>query len=783
MASTNLSRLNFAPKQNKIEDLPLTILMRIKKTVCSQAILLFLLIAGQGQAQDTINPIHLDSFALTAKRNVEPYIVVPHKVFEVFVSVNMDFNKMLPIATSNNELSSSYNVRGGNFDENLVYVNDVEIYRPQLVRSGQQEGLSFVNPDMVQAVTFSAGGFQAKYGDKMSSVLDVTYKQPKKAAASINANLMGIMASAEGASDGMKFSYLVGLRYRANAYLLNSLDKRGNYKPRFGDAQGLFSWNISSKKSISLLVSQAENRYLFLPQDQVTSFGTVQNALQLYIGFEGQELTKYTTSLGALTGTWQPRENTKLKLIASAYSSLESEYFDIRGGYRLYDLDNNAASATFGKAKAMPRGLGIFQNHARNDLELNVLSLQHKGSIYKPKYTIFWGLGFQHENINDRLYEWNLVDSSDYLVPYVAGDTLSMLGFINSKNTLESDRVTGYMQSTRSFSNWTLNAGIRGNYWGLNKQLIFSPRVQVSWEPNKLYNRKLKKGDKRKNDWLLRLAGGYYYQPPFYRELRDLRGVVHTDVKAQQSIHAVAGGDLNFKAWGRPFRFVGEAYYKKYDQLIPYDIDNVKIRYFARNASSGYATGIDLRVNGEFIKGMESWAALSLMKSREHIPELAHWRYYQGMSIMLSPPATGTYDSAWVEWFPRPTDQRFNFNIFFQDYLPKFPSYKMSLNLVVGGPLPSSPPHTPEFRNFYRLPPYRRVDIGFSKTLIDDTHRFKKGIYKNIKNMSISLEVFNLLQFNNAVSYLWVKDLSNRQFAVPNYLTARRLNLHLVMKF
>jgi len=739
----------------------------------------------------------MTEFKFKSQKEREKTIVEldPHLV-EMVVGFG-DFNTILktlgPVA-SNNELSSQYNVRGGNFDENLIYVNDIEIYRPQLVRNGQQEGLSFINGDLVKSVKFSAGGFDAKYGDKMSSVLDVTYKDPDTFKTSVNINLMGAYLAAEGISKNKKFSYLTGFRYRNTAYILNSLDTKGDYKPRYTDLQALLKYNISSNWNISFLGSLAQNRYLSIPQNRTTNFGTVNQAMQLNVGFDGSELMRYNTMMGGLTLGWSSDNNKcKLKFIASGYQSEENEYYDVVSGYRLSDLETNLASENFGKPKSL-RGLGVYFTHGRNDLNIQVFSLQQKGSYLTRKVNILWGVNLQREYIKDALYEWNFYDSSDFIVPFKPGPQLQLRDFLNATNTLTTNRGTAYIQNTTKINDanrFMLTYGVRLGYNDVTNQTIISPRANLSYEPNRKYNRSLVNGGKRKKDILLRASGGLYYQPPFYREFRDKFGVLNLNLQAQRSIHLVLGSDMNFKAWGRPFKFVAETYFKKYDDLIPYDIDNVKIRYFAKNASHGYAAGLDMRVNGDFVKDMESWASLSIMKTAEDIDNDDYYRYRNAKGETVydpnpSDPVTAVVDSIYVHqgYLPRPTDQRFNFNIFFQDYLPKFPSYKMSLNLVAGGALPFGPPGNYKFRNFFRLPPYRRVDIGFSKMIVDESKPKSKPVWaKNIRSMWVALEVFNLLQFNNSSSVFWVKDLQNHQYAVPNYLTGRRLNLHFVIKF
>ncbi len=744
---------------------------------------------------------------------IDPYVVhddkarsgfitpVDPKLYQNTINPSMNFESMLrmlgPIAM-NNELSSQYNVRGGNFDENLVYVNDIEIYRPQLVRSGQQEGLSFINPDMVQNVKFSAGGYEAKYGDKMSSVLDIQYKklqiQDTTPTYTVNANLLGGMFSTQRLSKNHRFSYLIGARYRSNSYLLNSLDVQGNYKPRFADIQGFFNYQLRSNQSLSLLVSHADNKYLFYPQSQTTSFGTVNSALQLFIGFEGSQLTRTLTDLAAITYKVDLSNKLQLRFIGTTYQSNESESFDVIGGYELRDLDNDLGSTNFGKVKQV-RGIGAFMNHARNSLQINVTSASHKGQYITKKQKVLWGFTVQQEKIKDQMREWSLEDSAGFLTPWVPGEDLHLKTFFTAKNNLISNRVNGFVQNENKLSkkiDLVVNYGVRSQYWTVNQQTTISPRFNVSFKPFKRYNQRIDflrniykdSTIKRMPDWLFRFAAGVYHQPPFYRELRRFDGTLNTNLNAQRSKHIIIGSDLNFKAWNRPFKFVMEAYYKKYNSLVPYDIDNVKIRYYAQNLSKGYATGLDFRVNGEFIESLESWVSLSLMKTSERINGFEHWRYYddKGYIYLDNNKQVNIVDSQYITYFPRPTDQRFNFNIFFQDHLPKNPRYRMSMNLVYAAGLPTSPPFAKELRNAFRVPPYRRVDIGFSKVLVDENKRIHKGIGKGIKNMWLSLEIFNLLQFNNTVSYLWVEDLTNRQYAVPNYLTSRRINLHLVVK-
>ena len=701
--------------------------------------------------------------------------------------------KTMPGVVSNNELSSQYSVRGGNFDENLVYVNDVQIYRPFLVRSGQQEGLSFINSDMVSSILFSAGGFDAKYGDKLSSVLDIKYRIPKEFAGSASGSLLGGALHLEGTSEGYRLSYQIGIRRKSTRYLLNSLNTEGDYRPSFTDFQAHLTYDLTPKTEISFIGNYARNNYLFVPLTATTKFGTVNEALQLTIYFDGQELDAYETFQGAFTTTVQPSDKLKLKFIASGFRSLESETFDIQGQYFLDELEKDIGKDEFGEAK-LNRGVGTFLSHARNNLDATVLSFAQRGYLTREKSFFQWGIKVQHEEIGDRLSEWNMIDSAGFALPktsdsigYVVPSmqpsrSLEILDVLKTKISVSSFRFMGFVQNDWDWRSgdsvdYTLNAGVRFNYWDLNNQLLGSPRVSFSLDPN------------WEKDVIFRAAVGVYHQPPFYRELRDLNGVIHTDVKAQQSTHFVVGSDYLFKAWKRPFKLVTEIYYKDLKNLIPYEVDNVRIRYYAENNAKGYAAGFDLKVNGEFVKGVDSWISLSIMQTKEDIIDDFYYERFnqEGEKIIKGFTADQVVtDSIRHEpgFIPRPTDQRVTFNMFFQDYLPKNPNFKMHLNMVYGTGIPFGPPSFERFRDTLRIPDYRRVDIGFSAQLISPTSELKeKNPLRHLKSMWVSLEVFNLLGINNTISYLWIKDVTNRQYAVPNHLTFRLINLKLVTKF
>ncbi len=692
-------------------------------------------------------------------------------------------------ASSNNELSSQYSVRGGNFDENLVYVNDIEIYRPFLVRSGQQEGLSFINSDLVSAIQFSAGGYEAQYGDKMSSVLDIKYKKPKEFAGSVSGSLLGGAAHLEYGSDSSRFSCLLGVRQKSNQYVLNNLETKGNYKPSFTDFQTFINYDISKKWSISILGNYSRNKYRVIPETRQTKFGTINEAMRLTVYFDGQEVDNYETYQGALYTTWKPNKKLDLKLIASAFRTNENESYDIQGQYWLDLLETDMGNKQFAD-KLYTLGVGTFLDHARNSLTALVSSLEHKGSYNVRKNFLQWGLKFNKEIISDKLNEWKMVDSADFTMPHPAdragytdasqrpNDLLLLQDVAIAKNSLNTNRISGFVQDNwRINKKTTLIAGVRGNWWSLNNQFFLSPRATITYKPE------------WERDFRFRFSTGYYNQPPFYREFRDFSGELNKNIKAQTSIHFVAGSELNFKAWDRPFKFTSEIYYKYLDNLIPYEVDNVRIRYFANNSARGYATGIDLRINGEFVKDAESWASISVMKTAEDIKGDYYYDYYnaenekiiKGFTIDTKATDSILHKPGYI---PRPTDQRVNFCIFFQDYLPNNPTYKMHMTLVYGTGLPFGPPVHERYKSTLRMPPYRRVDIGFSKLIKSEKSKLNnKNPLHYFKTIWLSLEVFNLLQINNTISYIWIQDVSNRYYAVPNYLTPRQLNIKLYVNF
>ena len=652
---------------------------------------------------------------------------------------------------SSNELSSQYSVRGGNFDENIVYVNGIEIYRPLLVRSGQQEGLSFINPDMVGSIGFSSGGYSAEYGDKMSSVLVIIYKQPEAFEGAVSASFLG--ASAMIGHSTKRFSQLHGFRYKTNSTLLSSLDTKGEYDPSFFDYQTYLTYKFSPNWNISLLGNISNNIYNFTPQERTTKYGTYTSASQFKVYFDGQEKDKFQTFFGALSLNYGVSKYTALSLLASAFATNEIVTYDITGEYWLDELDmanNGGVPQTSGTL-----GYGTYHEHARNRLNASVFAIAAKGATRFGKNELKYGVNFQREIIKDRVREWELRDSAGYSLPHT-GNGIDLVSSLSSYQNMQSNRFSFYAQDTyklRAKSGfYTFTGGIRGSYWGFNKEFILSPRASVGYIPN--FNDRL----------TFRFATGLYYQAPFYKELRDTVRTgedyvvrLNRSIKSQRSIHFVLGSDYSFRAVNRPFKFTAELYYKKLDNLIPYEVDNVRIWYSGRNESKGYAAGLDLKLFGQFVPGTDSWLSFSLMRTQETIG---------GIKV------------------PRPTEQRYSIALFFQDYVPRFPKYKFSLRAIWSDGLPVGAPRLGRQAGYFRTTPYRRVDIGASRLLVGGEDRLmKRGFFRYFKSIWIGLDVFNLLDISNVNSYYWVTDIYNHQSAVPNYLTMRQFNLRLSMEF
>ena len=667
---------------------------------------------------------------------------------------------------STNELTSQYNVRGGNYDENLVYVNDFEITRPFLVRSGQQEGLSFVNADLASHVQFSVGGFQSKYGDKMSSVLDITYKKPKQFAGSASLSLLGGSLHLEGATKNNKLSYLVGLRQKTNQYLLQAQPTKGVYNPSFTDVQTLLNYKVNEQWEWEFLGNYARNRFNFLPEEQTSSFGLVNKAYQLRMFYTGAELDQFDTKFTGLSTTYRPNKNLRLKFLASAYFSNEKESYDISGEYLLGELETDLGKANFGQVKTY-LGTGVIQNYARNFLQVQQKSIGHRGSYIHKKQVWLWGADLQSIAIQDQLLEWERRDSAGFTQPYNPAQ-LTMMKSYRSNANLSYEKVQGFIQNNFKWNDsldLTFSVGVRFNYDFLNKELVVSPRMQVAYKP------------KWQRDVVMRAALGWYAQPPLYREMRNLEGVLNTALLSQKSMHAVLGYDYNAR-WGRrPLRITNEIYYKKLWDLVPYEYDNIRIRYFGKSNSSGYAYGIETRFYGDLVKNATSWISVGLMKTAEDLKD----DFYTLKNIAGA-------DSAIVRpgFIPRPSDQRLMLGMYFEDYLPNNENVKVHLNFMYGTGLPFGPPDAIRYSDTLRLPSYKRVDIGFSAQLFKrkSQEAATTAAHKKINSAWLSLEVFNLLGIQNTLSYTWVQDQSSgKTFAVPNRLTSRLLNLKLIVKF
>lgn len=652
--------------------------------------------------------------------------------------------------TSNNELSSQYSVRGGSYDENIVYVNGLEVFRPLLIRSGQQEGLSFINPDMTEAVNFSAGGFEARYGDKMSSVLDITYKKPKGFEGSASASLLGANAYV-GSSSG-KFTQVTGFRYKTGRSLLKTTDTDAEYDPNFIDLQTYMTYQLAPKWEINFLGNLAINNYKFIPHTRETSFGTATNAKKFKVFMSGQERDKFETLFGALTLKHNLNDNTELGLQASAFTSKEEEGYDIAGDYWLGD------AAEEGGGEIQKLSIARYNEHARNRLHSNIMNVGHYGVARIKNNTLKWGATVQLEKINDKISEWEKRDSAGYSLPQ-GGGNVNVIANLFSDNKLESTRISGYLQDVFKFRTkqglFTLVGGVRGSYWSYNREFIFSPRASIGFIPN--FDQNL----------TFRLASGLYYQSPFYKELRttvqDEHGnsiiQLNKNLKSQRSIHVIAGGDYTFRASGRNFKVSADMYYKKLDNLNPYTVDNVKIRYYGENCAQGHAMGLDVKFFGEFVPGTDSWISFSLMKAEQSI--------------------RGS------EYVPMPNSQGYNVSLFFQDYFPGYKRVKLNLKGVLSGGLPVTAPRTGYEDGYFRTPTYKRVDLGFSYQLAGGTDAIMdRGFFRNLKNIWLGLDIFNLFDIKNTSSYYWITNIDNHhQYAIPNYLTGRQLNIRLIVDF
>jgi len=675
---------------------------------------------------------------------------------------------------SNNELTSQYSVRGGNYDENLIYVNDYEIFRPYLVSNAQQEGLSFINPEMTRNVNFYNGGFQAKYGDKISSVLDIQYKNPAEFGGSAYLSLLEQGLELEGVSKNNKFSYIVGARNRSFATLLSSQEVKGDYIPSSSDIQGLFSYQFNSKNSLELFTVYSQTSFSLVPMSAQLStavFSPYFTAnLGLDIFFSGQEADKYKTGLAGLTWNQQINKNLKLKWMLSTFSDIENQNYDITGDYLFGERDFDITSSDFGKI-VNPLGVGSNQNFARDDLDIHLYSFNHKGYLKIENQYLQWGLGAELQTIHDHLHEWIYEDSVGYSLPYQPG-SLNLNYVVNGNNNLNIGRFNGFFQDNISFKKYpefTLQAGARLNYNTFTRQLLLSPRMGISWKPAH-----------SNQDIVYKAAIGIYDQPPFYRELRAPDGTINPEVKAQQSFQATAGFDINFKENEKPFRLSVEAYYKDLWNLNPYNINNVSIQYYAENNAKAYAVGVEGRLFANLVKDAESWVSIGIMQTKEKINGAT---YYDYTLDSLNRPL----DSTLVHqgWIRRPTDRLFTLGMFIQDYLSTNKNFKVYLNLIYGSNLPYSVPGSVKYRDALIIDPYIRADVGFSALLLDNdkANRRSHNPFRKLENIWATLEIFNVIDRENTISYLFVKDFSNTTYAMPQRLTPRLINLKLVTRF
>lgn len=656
--------------------------------------------------------------------------------------------------STHNELSSQYNVRGGSFDENCVYLNGIEVYRPLLVRSGQQEGLSIINPDMVESIAFSSGGFEARYGDKMSSVLDITYKRPTRLEASANASLLG--AGAYAGWGNRKLSAMTSVRYKTTRYLLGSLDSEGEYRPNFLDYQLVLQFHPSERWSFDVMGNFSDNNYRFCPTERNTRFGTMDNPKSFRVYFDGQEKDQFRTLFGSATLTRHFSPKTFAAIKFSSYATRERETYDIQGQYWLQDA---------GTQEQM--GVGTYMEHARNHLRAHVVNLGARYRTQLAAHTLQAGIDWKREVISERASEWEMRDSMGYSLPYDP-EALKLIYSLRSENSLTTDRVEIFAQDTwrrhTSAGLFNLTYGLRFTYGAFNRESLVSPRVSLGFLPENA------------PAWTFRFATGLYYQAPFYKEFRDTTltdGVaqvsLNRNLKSQRSFHVVAGADYTFRMAGRPFRFTAEAYYKAMGNLIPYSVDNVRVVYYGRNMSRGFAAGIDLKVFGEFVPGTDSWLTFSLMRTKEKL------------------------HGAWI---PRPTDQRYAINLYFTDYFPGTTRWSFTLKAAVADGLPFGPPHSDRSQHVFRAPAYKRVDVGLSYKIIgdDEDAAQRRGLSPSprrrgrssggvIKSLWIGLDAFNLLGISNVNSYYWVTDITDTQYAVPNYLTGRQINARIAIKF
>lgn len=773
------------------------------------------IIEGQGSGGDVIDLKPNDIVGIPLAENVQQTL------------------KYLTPATSSNELSSNYNVRGGNYDENLVYVNGFKIYRPFLTRSGQQEGMGFIYTPMVEKIKFSAGGFESHYGDKLSSVLDIQYRKPDSLRGSASASLLGVEAHIEDQVTS-RFGFLAGARYRSNGYLLNALPTKGAYNPVFYDFQLVTNFDITENLRWETIGHFSSNNYRFTPQTQETRFGTVNQALSFKVFFEGQEQTKFVTATGATSLKWKKSKRTQLDLYASVFNTDEKEYFDILGQYFINELEKDPSKEEFGDSIAT-LGIGSFLNHGRNNLKATIYNLYHRGSHkflqldsngydYKYNGQFNWGASIQFEDFYDVLSEWKLIDSAGYSIPQAPSSEIVLFESIKAKNSLQTFRTDGFFEYEntkfkvkdtlypvklrvksknangekvksfyydtieRSATKFAYNIGVRGGYTDFNKEGFVTPRASIEYYPRKFYRRD---SVTKRRFIRMRLASGMYYQPPFLRELRTFDGQLNLDIKAQKSVHLVAGIDTDFEMWERktPFKFTAEAYYKYLWDVNPYEIDNVRTRYYTTNDAVAYAYGFDLNLHGEFIKGLQSYFKLGMLRTQEDFLSDEYYVYLNSEGDTIIPGFTFNdvaTDSIRQEpgFLPRPSDQLFNFATYFQDRMPGFERLSVQLGLIYGSALPFGPPDFNRYKDVLRQRSYFRVDIGFGYDfLYNKTKAERNNFGKRFEDIRLNFEIFNLLGINNTLNYQWVQDTQGTFYAIPNFLTSRRFNLKLIIRW
>ncbi|MBM3164886.1 MAG: TonB-dependent receptor plug domain-containing protein [Bacteroidetes bacterium] len=789
-------------------------------------------IVGKGPTQ-TLPPvlfqIQMSETVVVQRAKEDPFTLIelPKIDLQRMISVEKYLTLTQP-ATSNNELTSNYNVRGGNYDENLVYVNGFLVYRPFLNRSGQQEGMSFIHSALVESVKFSAGGFDAQYGDRLSSVLDITYNRPSSFRSSVAVGLLSEEGHVEGIL-GKRFTYLAGARYRANGYLLNSLPTKGAYNPVFSDGQFLGTFTLNPKLTWSLLAHYSSNNYRFAPQTSNTDFGTANEAYSFRIYFDGQESTRFQTGMIGTKLRYTPTKQTNLDLFLTGFQSDEREYFDIQGQYYINELETDPSQEEYGDSIAV-LGIGTFLNHARNRLNAQIMNIYHEGShqfkadyvdFYQTRFAVSqlkWGVGYEYDQFNDVLSEWKMIDSAGYSVPQGTSNEVELFETIKSNLTLENHKGTGYLQwnysqSKKRFqdkvnltrkikengvkrkisisetlrestSKWALSVGTRAGYTSVNQELFVTPRFSLSYFP-RAYMVKNNRIVRRNLSY--RFAAGTYYQPPFYREFRTYDGNLNTHVQSQKSLHAVIGSDLYFNLWKRdnPFKFSGEIFFKYLWDVNPYEIENVRTRYYAHNEAFAYATGLDFNLHGEFVPGVESFFKVGILQTRENLRYDSYKEYYNasGDKIIFGfSEDQVVVDSAtfFPGFIPRPTDQVLTVGALVQDQMPGLEDFTVQMGLQYGAPLPYGPPGQDRYRDVLRMKAYFRVDLGFSYNLA-----FKKAGWwrRHVSESMVSLEIFNLLGVNNVLSKQWIQDVEGKFYSIPNYLTQRLINLKFICRF